>query len=283
LYGEILGDDYTDEDSIARRHRGYLVTKRSCFNADGSPIFPERFTAERLERERLEMGTFNFSAQYLNKPVPSDSQHFPWPIIERSFVDRKDLPKGRVYFTTFDLAISQSSDADHTAIVTCSIGTKDFEKSPHIYVEDLAVGHFKPLEVVYKLFEIYKRFHPVQVRTEEVGFQRLLEPIIRAESAARKMHLPMVWIPRDSREAKTARIAGLQPWFERGELHIVKDLPHKEQLVLELVRFPKYRRDDIVDALSDHMVLTRMFQASNEEPLAELTDRVGDPRLGLMA
>jgi hypothetical protein len=285
LYGEILGDDYTDEDSIAKRHKGYLVTKRSCFNPDGTPIFPERFTPERLERERLEMGTFNFSAQYLNKPVPSDSQHFPWPLIEKSFIDRKQLPRERVYFTTFDLAISQSSDADRTAIVTCSIGVPnpDFNRSPHIYVEHLVVGHLKPLEVVDRLFEIYKRFRPVQVRTEEVGFQRLLEPIIRAESAVRKTHLPLIWIPRDNREAKVARIAGLQPWFERGELHIVSDIMHKEDLVLELVRFPKYRRDDIVDALSDHMILTRMFMASTEEPLSELNSSVGDPVLGLMA
>lgn len=285
LYGEILGDDYVDEDCIARPNKRYLVTKRSCFNADGSPIFPERFTPERLEQERQEMGTFNFSAQYLNKPVPSDSQHFPWPLIERSFIERKELPRQRVYFTTFDLAISQSSDADRTAIVTCSIGipNADFNRSPHIYVEDMVVGHLKPLEVVNKLFDIYKRFKPVQVRTEEVGFLRLLEPIIRAESAVRRCHLPMIWIPRDNREAKVARIAGLQPWFERGELHIVKDVMHREDLVLELVRFPKYRRDDIVDALSDHMILTRMFQASNEEPLPELGSQVGDPRLGLMA
>ena len=285
LYGEILGDDYVDEDSVVKPHKGYLITKRSCYKPDGTPIFPERFTIERLERERLEMGTFNFSAQYLNKPVPSDSQHFPWPLVERSFIDRKDLPKNRTFFTTFDLAISQASDADRTAIVTCSIGVPnpDTNRSPHIYVENLVVGHLKPLETVFHLYEVYKRFKPIQVRTEQVGFARLLEPIMRAEAVRQKAHLPMVWIDRDTREAKQARIAGIQPWLERNELHIVKDIQHKEDLVLELVRFPKYRRDDIVDALSDHIALTRLFQDSSEEPLPELTSRCGDPVLGLLA
>jgi len=88
--------------------------------------------------------------------------------------------------------------------------------------------------------------NPFQVRTEQVGFSRLLEPIIRTEAVRRKQYLPLVWIDRDTREAKQARIAGIQPWLERGEIHIVSDILHREDLVLELVRFPKYRRDDIV-------------------------------------
>jgi hypothetical protein len=296
LYGEILGDEYSDEDCVGKLHRNYIVTKRSCFTANGEPIFPERFTRDRLERERTEMGSFNFSAQYLNKPVPSDSQHFPWPLVERAFIDRAELPAPRTYFTTFDLAISQASDADRTAIVTCSIGIPRKlataatiagmvarRECPHLYIEDLVVGHLKPLEVVDALYKVYRRFHPIQVRTEQVGFARLLEPIMRTEALRQKLHLPLVWINRDNREAKQARIAGLQPWLERGELHICKDILHREDLVLELVRFPKYRRDDIVDALSDHLQMVSMFQDSDEEPLPDLSVRCGDPLLGYMA
>src|SRR6266496_6057335 len=285
LYGEILGDDYTDEDCLARPHRRYLITRRACFDAEGEPIFPERFTKERLEQERQEMGTFNFSAQYLNKPVPSDSQHFPWPLVEKAFIDKADLPRARVYFTSFDLAYSQSSDADRTAIVTCSIGIPNPEsnRTPHIYVEDIAMGHLKPLQVVEKLYSVYKRFKPIQVRTEQIVFSRLLEPIMNAEAVRQKFHLPMVWIRRDNGQAKQGRIAGLQPWFERGELHIVKDIAFRENLILELVRFPKYGHDDIVDALSDHVALTQMFNSSADDALMELGSRTGDPVLGLMA
>src|SRR2546429_3568412 len=132
------------------------------------------------------MGTFNFSAQYLNKPVPSDSQHFPWPLVERAFIDKKELPYARTYFTTFDLAISQASDADRTAIVTCSIGIPASNHSaatlaglpsrrnpPHLYIEDLQVGHFKPLEVVDLLYKVYKKFKPIQVRTERSEERRV--------------------------------------------------------------------------------------------------------------
>src|SRR5262249_12957028 len=111
----------------------------------------------------------------------------------------------------------------------------------------------------------------------------LLEPIIRAEGAKRGQWLPMVWRPRDNRESKVARIAGLQPWFERGELHIVKGINNLTELILELTRFPKYRRDDIIDALADQLTLIPMFTGESANPLPPLTSQCGDARMGLMA
>ena len=282
LYGEILGDDIDDSDFVGKTIRNYYVAKRGCFLQDGSPMFPERFTKERLQVEMHDMGTFNFSAQYLNKPVPSDSQYFSWPTVEKCLISRDRLPRERMRFMSFDLAMSQASDADHTAIVVAGMGRPAGSKNYHIYVEHLEVGHFKPLEVVGKLYDLHKRFNVIQVRTEEVGFQRLLEPIIMAEAARRHTYLPMVWIPRDNREAKQARIAGLQPWFERGEVHIVDDCPFKEQLVLELVRFPKYMRDDTVDALADMLGVMPMFSGQITSDVPELTSLCGDPMMGLL-
>jgi predicted phage terminase large subunit-like protein len=283
LYGEILGEDFPDDDCVGRYWNNYLVTKRGCYLPDGTPLFAERYTREKLESEQREMGTFLWSAQYLNKPVPSDSQFFPLPLIERSYINRNALPPNRVYFTTLDLAISQASDANRTAIVTCSIGTPPDHAAPRLYVEHLVAGHLKPLETVAKLFEVYQRFRPMQIRTEQVGFSRLMEPILLAEAAKRKQFLPMVWIPRDNKEAKVSRIASLQAWFERGEIHILKDIPYSGDLILELTRFPKYRRDDIVDALADMLALIPMFTGATTAPLVPLSSKTGDARLGLMA
>jgi len=283
LYGEILGNDADYTDFVGRDVRGYLVSLRSCFLPDGTPLFAERFTTKRLESERDEMGSFLFSCQYLNRPIPSDSQYFTWPTVERSLIKRDKLPPNRTYFTAFDLAMSQNDDADHTAIITCGIARPEGSRNYHIYIEHIDAGHYKPLDVVRRLFDIHKQFIPVQLRTEEVGFQRLLEPIILAESARQGRYLPLVWIPRDNREAKQARIAGLQPWFERNEIHIVDDILNKELLILELVRFPKYRRDDVADALADILAVMPMFSGQVAEPLQELSDMSGDPQLGYLA
>jgi predicted phage terminase large subunit-like protein len=181
-----------------------------------------------------------------------------------------------------DLAVSQASDADRTAIVTCSVCIFEEEPRPKLVVEHIACGHLKPLETVEKLFQVYARFRPVNIRTEDVAFQRLLAPIVQMEGARKGQYLPLLWMKRDNREAKQSRIASLQAWFERGDIKILDSVPHREDLVLELTRFPKYKRDDIVDALADQLQNVRIFGAINEAPLPDLTSRCGEARIGLL-
>lgn len=197
-------------------------------------------------------------------------------------MQRLSLPAERARFITLDLAISQASDADRTAIVTCSVCMFPDEPRPKLVVEHIAAGHLKPLEVVNKLFDLFQRFRPANIRTEDVAFQGLLGPIVQMEGARRGMYLPLLWMKRDNRQAKQSRIASLQAWFERGDIKILNTVPHREELVLELTRFPKYRRDDIIDALADQLQNLAFYGAANEPPLPELTARAGEPRIGLL-
>jgi predicted phage terminase large subunit-like protein len=192
------------------------------------------------------------------------------------------LPANRVKFTTLDLAVSQASDSDRTAIVTCSVCQFSTESRPKLLVEHISAGHFKPLDTVEKLFDIYKKHAPVNIRTEDVAFQRLLAPIVQMVGQQKGFYLPLIWMKRDNREAKESRIASLQAWFERGDIKILDSCPQKEELVLELTRFPKYRRNDIIDALADQLHNVGFFAAIDSKPLPDLTSRCGDARIGLL-
>ena len=284
LYGEILGDEFHKDHIIAFKHHDYLVTKRSCFLADGTPMFSERFDQAFFDAERKEMGSWNFATQYLNEPVPDSSAFFPRDVIEKSFISRDKLPKQRSYFQTLDLAASQSDDSDNNALVTCSIGWLKDSKDATLFVEDIYAGHILPEQLVEYMYEKFKKFHPAQIRTEEVAFTVLLRPIAGLMAPRFGFHLPLVWIPRDSKQSKEARIAALQPFFERGQIKIVEDCPYRDALLNELVRFPKYRKRDIADALADHLEFLQMYSyQTGEQELPDLTSRCGHPRLGLVA
>jgi len=57
-----------------------------------------------------------------------------------------------------------------------------------------------------KLYEIFPgNTIPCRSGQREVGFSRLMEPIIKAEAAKETNISPMVWIPRN-KEAKVARM-----------------------------------------------------------------------------
>jgi predicted phage terminase large subunit-like protein len=269
------------EDILGQYRNHWLVFKRGCYNASGEPYFPVRFNKSELEGIKRNMGTFLFSAQYMNEPVPSDSQMFPLPLIQKAFVKEHVLPKIRTKFTTLDLAMSQASDADRTAIVTCSVCMVNEDPRPKLVIEHIASGHFKPLETVDKMFQIYKEHRPLNIRTEDVAFQRLLAPIVQMEGARRGLFLPMIWMKRDNREAKEARIASLQAWFERCDILILDSIPHKEELVLELTRFPKYKRNDIIDALADQLMNVNPW-TTKETNLPDIGAKCGDARVGML-
>lgn len=295
LHCEILGEQLQKEPHIVnflhRRDKSdtWLVTKRGCYLENGDPLLPERCvtkqeTIDWLEQERHSMGPWLFANHYLNNPLPPDSQFFPWNMVEKSFIALSGLPKNRSRFTTLDLAVSQSADADYTAIVTTSIGFMEGQNRPTLFIEDIVWGHFQPSETVSKLFSVYENFKPIQMRTEDVVFSILLKESVQSEAIRRGKFLPMLWTKRDTKEAKESRIASMQPFFESGQIRIVKDVPNRDQLVNELVRFPKYRRNDIIDALSDHIPFLNMFMYRQEQQtFPQLTARNGNMRLGLMA
>jgi hypothetical protein len=104
VYGEqILKDDDKFLDDVSgAEYNGWLIHKRGCYDADGNAAFPVRWQCNdcrlgksdhsnlecskvKLDAKRSDMGTFLFACQYLNEPVPSDSQMFPLPLIEKAF------------------------------------------------------------------------------------------------------------------------------------------------------------------------------------------------------
>lgn len=50
------------------------------------------------------------------------------------------------------------------------------------------------------------------------------------------------------KESKEARAYSVTPFFEAGNVHIVKTVPHADEFIEELVSFPNGANDDTVDA-----------------------------------
>ena len=63
----------------------------------------------------------------------------------------------------------------------------------------------------------------------------------------------IVPLRRDNRVSKQERIRGLQPWFKAGIIRFSEDIPCRIDLLNEILRFPKYSHDDILDTLADQM------------------------------
>ena len=88
---------------------------------------------------------------------------------------------------------------------------------------------------------------------EKEAHARVLLKFLKAEEAKRNIWLPIMELQRDNQVSKQQKIRGLQPWFHRGMIHFADDLPCKMTLINEVMRFPKFNHDDILDTLCDLM------------------------------
>ena len=76
---------------------------------------------------------------------------------------------------------------------------------------------------------------------------------------------------------KTYRIIkGLQGWFQRGTIRFADTITCKNDLILEILRFPKSQHDDILDTLADQFANQSGEMSSDIYPDApKWTDFVG--------
>lgn len=227
---------------------------RSVYNEDDSLYFPERYTKSKLRELKKLHGSYFFSAFYLNNPVDEESA-----LIKRSqiqYYEDHQKPRNMKVFSCCDPAISQSTDSDYSSITTVGVDVND-----DWYVLEVRRGKWTVGELINELFSVYKRHRPENMTIEVVGqAQGLLNPILKEEER-RQEYLPLQEVKARPQVTKETRIRSiLQPRFEQGKIYIKRSM---DELVDELLNFPKGRHDDIIDALTDVEEIS--FTPENDE------------------
>jgi predicted phage terminase large subunit-like protein len=221
-------------------------------------LWPERFPARELLRiaDDPTRGWPHLSSQYLMNPRPdsagliNDEKEIVW-------VPADVLRKIYAYLSlhvTVDLAGMEPStnklaDNDYTVITLSGFG-----RDGTLYVLNVMRGRYTPFEVIDLLFKL-SAIHPrlLDIKVEKEAHARVLLPFLKREMSKRQKWLPIVEIHRDNRTSKQQRIKGLQPWFRNGSIKFADSQPHKLAIIDEIMRFPKYAHDDILDTIADAM------------------------------
>ena len=196
------------------------------------------------------------SSQYLMNPIPDKAG-----LVESQdqivWVPVKNIREIYAYLSlhvTVDLAGMEPStnklaDNDYTVI-----NLHGFGHDGTLYILSILRGRYTPFEVIDLLFNLVK-IHPriMDVKVEKEAHARVLLPFLKREMAKRQRWLPIMEIRRDNRASKQQRIKGLQPWFRNGSIKFSDNQPNKLAIINEIMRFPKYAHDDILDTIADAM------------------------------
>ena len=194
------------------------------------------------------------ASQYRMNPIPAKSglvesaEEIVWiPLqIMRGLYAQLSL------HVTVDLAGMETgalADNDYTVITPHGFG-----RDGTLYVLPIIRGRMTPREVIDQLFmlmQVHPRIRDIKIEKE--AHWRVLKAFVMAEQQKRGKWLPLMDIQRDNRTAKKHRIQGLQPWFKAGRIKFQDHQPHKLAIINEIMRFPKYIHDDILDTIADAM------------------------------
>lgn len=225
--------------------------------ANCKTLWPDRYDAYELLRiaEDPTRGWAHLAANYLMDPRP-DSAGLVDSVDQIVWIP-PDAMKGLYAFLTLHVTVDLAgmepagplSDNDFTVI-----NLHGFGHDGTLYIISVLRGRFTPFEVIDRLFLLAK-LHPriLSFKVEKEAHARVLLPFLKREMHKRQRWLPITEIRRDNRTSKQQRIKGLQPWFQSGHIKFAAGQPHKLAIIDEIMRFPKYSHDDILDTIADAM------------------------------
>ena len=214
---------------------------------DGRPVF---LSDDSLKEKRRDQGIYTFGCQMLLNPKADASQGFQEKWLR--YYDNVDTSKLNVYILV-DPANKKRKKSDYTVIWTVGIG-----EDGKIRILDIVRDKLSLTERTRKLFELVRKYQPIEVRYEEYGMQADIEHIqTQMELEAYEFDIT----PVGGTIAKDDRIKMLVPKFENGEILLPRSCHYTdfEGATRDLIQvfveqeykpFPVMKHDDMLDALA---------------------------------
>lgn len=233
------------------------VRIKSCYNEDGSLFFPERLSEQFLKTQRVKLGTYFFSCQYLNEPVNREDA-----LIQR--IDKygekiHGMPSRQYFmeecniFITMDLAYTDTARSDNTVIFIEAVHPKTGMR----YVVDYHVFKTtKPEVVIDKMFEVEDAWHPLRWGIESNNYKSWLQKPLQDEMRKRGKFLNID--PEDglkhygktSNDTKNARLVKVAPVMNLGMCQIAEWMTDLEDQCRILTYNGVKGKDDLFDAFA---------------------------------
>lgn len=225
---------------------------------NGVSFWESRFDMWELENIRKQIWDYFFASQYMQDPI----NEWWWDFIKDYFQYYDPLIIPQLDIVTFiDPAISQKQEADNTAIVTIWLD----RRSNNIYVLECLAWKMLPDEIINNTFKTYLKWKPRRVWIEVVAYQKMLALEIKKQMNIRSIYFVLDEV--NPQWEKIARIRSiLQPRYSNKTIFHNNFL---QDLELELLKFPNWKHDDMIDSLSSAINMLNTYNISNNNLIEE--------------
>lgn len=199
------------------------------------------------------IGSLAFAQEYQNNPIDPSQQRIRLEWIRKHAYQDSELEDTElVVVSALDPSVGKTSTSDYAALITCG-------RAPDgkMYVLDASLERNTPQGQVDTCILKHGQWsqwrnkadktltHYLRLVVEDNGFQAVLKDILDEQARKRGVYIPTKGIRNIS--DKVARIDSLSPLIESGTLRL-RD-KGQEELIDQLIQFPKGAYDDGPDAL----------------------------------
>jgi predicted phage terminase large subunit-like protein len=181
------------------------------------------------------MGTMDFSAQYLQRPIPIEGN-----LIKREWLRYYQAPpecQGCDFVVvSWDTAMKATELADY------SVATVWHIQGDNTYLMDVVRRRFDYPDLKRASIELRNRWPGCHILIEDKGSGTSLIQDLKRDG------ISVIRINPES--DKITRLYANQAQFESGSVHFPEKAPWLDELVSELLGFPGGRHDDQVDSIT---------------------------------
>ena len=227
--------------AIAESAMSYPVTPGWYYDRPiGEPLHAAREPLEILERLKVQIGSYDFSAQYQQRPIPLEGEIVKW----RWFKTYQELPPGYGRIVqSWDPAQSDSDKSDYSVCTTWKVFGQDY------YLVDIVRKRLIFPELKREVVENAKLWRAADIVIEDKGSGTALLQQLGYENNAPAPR-PVAFVPKQD---KVTRLHAQSAVIEQGRVHLPERAPWLDALQSEIAQFPHGRHDDQVDSMSQFL------------------------------
>lgn len=223
---------------------------------DGEPVLWDKKT---LLEKRRDMGPYTFAAQILLNPKADALQGF-----KREWLRfyEKVRTEGMTKYLLVDAASSKKKGSDYTSMMVVGLNVDG-----NYYLLDMVRDRLNLAERSRTLFELHRKWKPLQVRYERYGMMGDIEHI-KSEQETENYRFNIIEVA--GRAGKSDRIRRLLPIYEQGRMYMMKSLHRTD--------FQKTVRDLVQDFIEEEYAA---FPVGGHDDMMDCLSRIAEPDLPL--
>lgn len=256
-----------------KRVRGWLAVKYRAHNPNmDSILWPDRFPKKHWITTREAYSNEGildvYSQEYLNNPIDESVAYFKrgdlTPMSEEERTDIRNNRKPLKYYCSIDLAIAETEKADYSAFVIAGV-----DENRHMFITNIIRERIDAREIVDTILALHKAYQFEAIGIEEMMISKSIGPFLREEMLNQNIFPQIVKMKHRGKD-KIQRARSMQGRLRAKTVKFDKQADWYPALESEMIRFPRDKHDDQVDALAYlGLLLDEVIEAPTVSQLEE--------------